>query len=402
MTQTENDENWVMARKSRHHGLQPLRNALHDTGDVQNKLHFIHVAGTNGKGSTCAFLMEILTSCGIRTGMFTSPHLVCHNDRIRIGHQWIPHDTFTKLLKKLLPVIEKYDLGMFEIDFLIALHWFVEEGVDTAIIEAGIGGRDDSTNVIPVPDLAIITTISYDHMQILGSRISQIAFAKAGILKPYGHGLCGTDDPHARAVISAYAHQQHCALTYTKPWYDRGRQAFSFDHDTFHLSMPAQYQKANAALALQAAFLLGINIHTPAVHQAIQQTQWAGRFEVISTHPCIIVDGAHNIEGMEALCRTLAVMPGPKTAVFSALRDKPGYQMAVMLKKVCDQLIITSFQDDRADSLQELAVPGAILIPDPAKAIACAKEQRKNEGFVIAAGSLHFISLVRNMVLPEP
>lgn len=396
------DENWVMARKSRHHGLQPMRDALHETGDVQNKLHFVHVAGTNGKGSTCAFLMEILSSQGIRTGMFTSPHLVCHNDRIRIGHQWIPHDTFTRLLNHLLPTIEKYDLGMFEIDFLIALHWFVEEGVQMAIIEAGIGGRDDTTNVIPVPDLAIITTISYDHMQILGKRLSQIAYAKAGILKPYGHGLCGTKDPHASAVISAWAHTTHCALTYERPYYDAGDKMFHFDHDTYHLSMEGEYQKANAGLALQAAFLLGINIHTPAVHQAIQQTQWAGRFEMIAKHPCIIVDGAHNIEGMQALCATLAKSKGPKTAVFSALRDKPGYQMAMMLKKVCDQVIITSFHDDRADSLQDLAVPGAILIPDPARAIAYAKEQRKDNGFVIAAGSLHFISFVRNMLHPVP
>lgn len=396
------DENWVMERKSRHHGLQPLRDALHETGDVQNRIRCIHVAGTNGKGSTCAFLQEILMANGIKTGMFTSPHLVCHNDRIRINSTWIPHDAFVNLLNSLLPVILKYDLGMFEIDFLIAMHWFATEGVDIAIIEAGIGGRDDSTNVIPVPSLAIITTISYDHMQILGSRLSQIAFAKAGILKPYGHGLCGTHDPHARSVISSWAYRQHCALTYARPWYDRGPQAFSLDHDIYHLSMPAHYQKANAALALQAAFLLGINIHTPAIHQAIEQTRWPGRFEMICKHPCVIVDGAHNKEGMEALCRTLAEMPGPKTAVFSALRDKPGHEMALMLKNVCDEVIITSFQDARADSLQELSIPGAILIADPVKAIAYAKEQRKENGFVIAAGSLHFISFVRNMLHPVP
>ena len=395
----EYTEEWVMSRRNRYHGLAPLRKALEEIGHPEDHLRIVHVAGTNGKGSTVRFLCDILEAEGYRTGMFTSPHLICHRDRIRIGRSWIPQDVFAAYLREFEGIIRKYDLGMFEIDCLIAFAWFAKEKTDWAVMEAGMGGRLDNTNVIAKSELSVLTTIGKDHTNVLGERTGQIAFEKAGIIKEYGHCVTGVKDPSALQVIRHVSMRRHAALHTVRPVYSAGERILRYDGDLYEIASYAGYQKDNAALALEAARMLGIDIHSPAVHEAMKNSIWEGRFEILSRDPLCILDGAHNEEGIRALKESLKTLPRPRVIVFSALADKPYEKMLAMLEECCEAQIVTTFRDERAPSLSVYDPGRRTVVPQFEKAIEEARKLAGN-GSVIITGSLHFISAVREYLLP--
>lgn len=389
------NEEWVMSRKNRNHGLLPIKHILASAGNPQDAIHTIHVAGTNGKGSVTNNLAEILMAHGYKVGMFTSPHLVSHRDRIRINGEWISEDVFHQYLMAHVDAIEQEDLGMFEIDCLIAFLWFKDQHVDYAVIECGLGGRLDNTNVITKPDLEIITTIAYDHMNILGSRLQQIAFEKAGIIQKNTTCVLGYLPEKVFPVFAYKAVRSHANLVHCPAFDDIGGQSLRFDHEIYTLSSLASYQKRNAALALESAKLLGINIHTDLTKQALHNASWAGRFEVMGKQPMTIVDGAHNEEGMRALIASFPCLPRPLTVVFSALKDKPGQAMAELLQANCDRLIITQFTNARADTVEGLSIPHAETISSWQEAVDTARRETNLDGSVVITGSLYFVSLVR-------
>lgn len=395
------DAEWVMSRHSRSHGLLPIRTVLKKYGDPQDQMQVIQVAGTNGKGSTVNYLKDILMAAGFRVGTFTSPHLVHHFDRIRIDGKWISEERFNAFLEEMADDIEKHDLGMFEIDTLISLRWFLEQKVDYAILECGIGGRLSNTNVMKKPVLDIITTIGKDHMNMLGDRIEQIAFEKAGIIMPYSTCAVGFLLPEAENVIRRCAFSRHAAISSPKRFYrDLGADQFVYRKNVYAVQ-GASYQKHNAALALHGAWLLGVDIADSRIIRAVFSSQWQGRFETVGNDPLTVIDGAHNEEGIRALISSAAVLPRPLRIVFSALRDKPGRKMAEMLKDHCDQLYITCFEYYRADSMEDLSVAGAVLCRDWKQAIAEASGCCKG-GSVLITGSLYFISEVREYLLNRP
>lgn len=389
---------WVMSRHSRSHGLLPIRTVLEKYGNPQDRMQVIQVAGTNGKGSTVNYLKDILTAMGYKTGTFTSPHLIHHFDRIRINGGWIPEERFNAYLEEMADDIDQYDLGMFEIDTVISLRWFLEQKVDYAILECGIGGRLSNTNVMKKPLLSIITTIGMDHMNMLGDRIEQIAFEKAGIIMPYTSCAVGFLLPEAENVIRRTAYGRHAGITSPKRFYrDLGTDQFVYRNHVYTIQ-GASYQKHNAALAVHSAWLLGIDIADERVIQAVASSQWQGRFETVGTDPLTVIDGAHNEEGIRALCASAAVLPSPLRIVFSALRDKPGRRMASILKEHCDRLYVTRFEYYRADSMEDLAVDGAVLCDDWKEAVAEAEGYCRG-GSVLITGSLYFISEVREYLL---
>ncbi len=391
------DIEWVMRRKNRRHGLEPIKAALHEISDPQDTLRTVHIAGTNGKGSTVNYLCALLEAAGYTTGTFTSPHLVHHCDRIRINGKWIPEETFLNYLREDMPLIEKYDLGMFEIDTLISLQWFRDMKADIILMETGLGGRLDNTNVFRHPELNIITTIAYDHTDILGERIQQIAFEKAGIIMPGSRCVCGRLNQHAMNVIRLAASRRHARLSTVRPYRSLAGNRFAYRDQTYEIQ-GAQYQKNNAALALEAAYLLGVDIKSEASVNAIKNACWAGRYETVKEHPHVILDGAHNEEGMKALCETLKHAERPVTAVFSALADKPERKMAKMLLRSSDHLILTHFANARADA-EALRMDGAVTIGSWKDAVDEALQTE--EGTVVITGSLYFISLVREYLLKD-
>ena len=388
------DVEWVMARHSRSHGLLPIRTVMKKYGDPQDQIQVIHVAGTNGKGSTVNYLRDILMALGYKVGTFTSPHLEHHFDRIRINGSWITEERFNAYLEEIMDDIEELDLGMFEIDTVISLRWFYEQKVDYAILECGIGGRLSNTNIMKKPVLNVITTIGYDHVNLLGSRIEQIAFEKAGIIMPNTNCAMGFLLPQAENVIRHTAYARHAAVSSPKRWYrDDGEHAFVYRGHSYTIQ-GGGYQKHNAALALHGIWLLGLDIGSEKVREAVAASQWKGRFETMSQDPLIVIDGAHNEEGIRALCASAASLPRPLRIVFSALRDKPGRKMAQMLKDSCDRLYITRFEFYRADTVAGLSVDGAETVDDWQEAIQKAVSFAA-DGSTLITGSLYFISVVR-------
>lgn len=395
MSEIRFDENWVMRRRNPNHGLEPIRQALARHGNPQNDLKFIHVAGTNGKGSVCCYIRDVLMAHGYRTGMFTSPHLIHHFDRITIDGKWIAKDEYQHILDACIDDIVELDLGMFEIALLIALLHFKKQKTDYVVLECGLGGRLDNTNVIPSPVISVITTIGSDHAALLGNRVQQVAFEKAGIIREHVPVCVGLVSRKARGVIASVANRKHAPITFMKQVQVTGQNAFTYDHDVYELSSAAVYQKENALLALRVLKSIGIDIHDDATKQALHESSWKGRFEKVGTHPAIYLDGAHNKEGIEALVRNYSGLNRPVITVFSALKDKPGRWMASKLSQVSDELIITSINNGRFDSMDSLSIDGAVMVADENQAVDQAVKLAGENGTVVICGSLYFISDIR-------
>lgn len=395
MNEIRFDENWVMRRRNPNHGLEPIRQALARHGNPQNDLKFIHVAGTNGKGSVCCYIRDVLMAHGYRTGMFTSPHLIHHFDRITIDGKWITKDEYQHILDACIDDIIELNLGMFEIALLIALLHFKKQKTDYVVLECGLGGRLDNTNVIPSPVISVITTIGSDHAALLGNRVQQVAFEKAGIIREHVPVCVGLVSRKARGVIASVANRKHAPITFMKQVQVTGQNAFTYDHDVYELSSAAVYQKENALLALRVLKSIGIDIHDDATKQALHESSWKGRFEKVGTHPAIYLDGAHNKEGIEALVRNYSGLNRPVITVFSALKDKPGRWMASKLSQVSDELIITSINNGRFDSMDSLSIDGAVMVADENQAVDQAVKLAGENGTVVICGSLYFISDIR-------
>ena len=395
MSEIRFDENWVMTRRNPNHGLEPIRQVLARHGNPQNDLKFIHVAGTNGKGSVCCYIRDVLMAHGYRTGMFTSPHLIHHFDRITIDGKWITKDEYQHILDACIDDIIELNLGMFEIALLIALLHFKKQKTDYVVLECGLGGRLDNTNVIPSPVISVITTIGSDHAALLGNRVQQVAFEKAGIIREHVPVCVGLVSRKARGVIASVANRKHAPITFMKQVQVTGQNAFTYDHDVYELSSAAVYQKENALLALRVLKFIGIDIHDDATKQALHESSWKGRFEKVGTHPAIYLDGAHNKEGIEALVRNYSGLNRPVITVFSALKDKPGRWMASKLSQVSDELIITSINNGRFDSMDSLSIDGAAMVADENQAVDQAVKLAGENGTVVICGSLYFISDIR-------
>ena len=395
MSEIRFDENWVMRRRNPNHGLEPIRQVLARHGNPQNDLKFIHVAGTNGKGSVCCYIRDVLMAHGYRTGMFTSPHLIHHFDRITIDGKWITKDEYQHILDACIDDIIELNLGMFEIALLIALLHFKKQKTDYVVLECGLGGRLYNTNVIPSPVISVITTIGSDHAALLGNRVQQVAFEKAGIIREHVPVCVGLVSRKARGVIASVANRKHAPITFMKQVQVTGQNAFKYDHDVYELSSAAFYQKENALLALRVLKSIGIDIHDDATKQALHESSWKGRFEKVGTHPAIYLDGAHNKEGIEALVRNYSGLNRPVITVFSALKDKPGRWMASKLSQVSDELIITSINNGRFDSMDSLSIDGAVMVADENQAVDQAVKLAGENGTVVICGSLYFISDIR-------
>ena len=400
-TEVDQALEWVMSRHGHSHDPEEMKQFLAEAGSPQNTFGTVHAAGTNGKGSFVNYLSDILISQGRKTGMFTSPHLISHLDRIRIDGKWIPGETFMSYLNRYYDLITEQNLSMFEIDVLIAFSWFRDEHVDIAVIECGLGGRYDSTNVLDQPELSVITTVGFDHMERLGDTLGKIAWQKAGIIRYDSRVLAGNIPDEAMAVIEQEAENHHARLYRPLDYLPGENNSIILSGETFEISSDALYQRENAVLALTAATLLDIDITAPEVRKALKNSMWKGRFETVSTHPRVILDGAHNTHGVEALTKSLKTMKRPLVCVFAALRDKRGTMMAEMLDAVCDRLIVTEFDMYRADRAQTYLVDGAQLVTDWKEAIARAKEYAGKDGTVIITGSLYFISIVREYLMTE-
>ena len=356
-------------------------------------LKIIHIAGTNGKGSTLNYIRSMLNAAGLRVGTLTSPALVSHLDRIRIDDQWIGEQEFLDLVNQYDEEWRALELAMFDIDVHIALSWFISQKVDVVILETGLGGRLDATNII-TPCASVITGIGHDHMQLLGDTLEEIAWEKGGIIKAGVPLITAEDKPSCLQVFETICAQQGSPLYRARPSHVRrdeaGHICFNLDElSGLCLSSPAAYQAENAALAVKTVRLLFPGIETAHIRSALFSAGWAGRFQLLHKDPDVIVDGAHNREGVEALCETLRGMP-VDTVIFSVLKDKECGRMIETIRQVCRHLILCSFEQGRLADLQSLAHQHGLPLAHDLRTVL--KARMACDSRIVISGSLYFVS----------
>lgn len=387
-------------------GFDHFKNAMAKLGNPQDAIPCVHIAGTNGKGSTTNYLRSILQTAGYRVGSFTSPHLIVHNDRIRINDVYISDETLLTYANRYVDFIEEHNLSMFEIDMLFSAVYFKEQAIDIALYEVGLGGRLDATNVV-TPLLSIITTIGFDHMELLGHTLKMIASEKAGIIKPGVPVLTAEPKKVCLAVFNetcAKTNSPLMSLSKIKKLECENGLSYRYQGLILHLNTMALYQIKNSATSVEAALYLrskGWTISDDAIVKGLEDAQWKGRFEKVSDDPLIILDGAHNAHGIQALKESAKHLPKPIFVVFSALKDKETDKMIHGMLDVTSHLIVTEFDFYRASTVDLMAKNFPVdKVKDPKAAIEMALH-RSRGGSLLITGSLYFISEVRQKILPE-
>lgn len=378
-------------------------------GNPQNGLKFIHVAGTNGKGSFCSMLDAVLRTAGYRVGLYTSPYINVFNERMRVNGVNIPNETLAEITEYVRPIAEKMSdkPTEFELITAIAFEYFKREECDVVILETGMGGRLDSTNVIKTPILSVITGIALDHVAFLGDTVDKIAAEKAGIIKT-APVLFGGEDSVARAVIAKRA--EECGVPLIEPDYSlienlqadlRGTRFSYRNHKDVRINLLGLYQPKNAALVLEAVDaleVLGMPIDEKDVLRGLENAAWPARFEIVNHSPLIIFDGAHNPQGIACATESIAHYFGERKVVVitGVLKDKDYQFIANKLARVASCAFTITPDNPRAltaceyaDVLRGCGVP-ATPTASISEAVSLALAQADKRGdAIVCLGSLY-------------
>lgn len=404
--------------------LEHTKECLRRLGSPQDHFRVIHVAGTNGKGSTCAFITSVLREAGYSCGLFTSPHLVEINERFQINEEVIDNDTFLRAFQRVKKLSDElvaegsYHPTYFEFLFLMGMLIFAEAGVDYVTLETGLGGRMDATTSIENPVVCVITSISLDHQQYLGETIPEIAGEKAGIIVPGVPVVYDGNDAQAAEVIREKARKLHspyyevtaadCEILRNTPDGIDFSLKNVYDGCTiFHIPFIAKYQVMNAALALKALELVKgeISYTQEQLQRGMSHTRWQGRMETIL--PGVIVDGAHNEDGILRFIETAVHFREdyPITLLFSAVADKD-YQD--MIASICKEIrpahvVTTQIDGYRVVPAEELAAQfrkhgiEAVGVAEIPRAFELALSKR-GEGMLFCAGSLYLVGEIKGII----
>lgn len=400
------------------YGLERLKQALELLGNPQQKVRFVHVAGTNGKGSCSAMLASILKEAGYRTGLYTSPHLRRYNERMQVDGENILDDDLIRAVQRVKAICEQ--MGgtpiVFEVLTLMALWYFAERRCDFVVLEVGIGGKLDATNCIPSPAAALITQLGFDHTETLGSTIEEIAAQKGGIAKPGSQLVMAKQEPCALQVVEQLCREQGCGFTVADP--DRlqvlstspeGQRLRDRTYGELLLPLAGSHQVKNAANVLTVVEVLkgeGFAIPDRAVRQGIERTIWPARFERLGRGPDFILDGGHNPQCVQAAVQALRDYYPDKKVVFltGMMKDKDSTAMLAKMAEVAEAFVCLHADSDRAFGAQELAhrieeTLGFAAYPAASAQEGCALAQQLagEQGVVCALGSLYLAGEIRSV-----
>ncbi len=349
-------------------GLDNITSFLQEIGNPQYNFLTIHIAGTNGKGSTAATLASILRAHGYRIGLFTSPHLVSMRERIRVNGSIITESGVTNFIDTYRSVLSRRKLSFFELMTALCLHYFSKRQVDIAVIETGLGGRLDATNVL-APVLTMTTDIGKDHVEILGNTIRKIAFEKAGIIKPSTPHIIGRLPREAEHIIRARCQSVRSPLYKLSPRHFTTvprHNTFSYKSNGFVLdnlkpSLFGRHQLSNSALALKAVEVLekrGIQIDAQCIRGGLKSINWPGRFQIVAKRgkPVHIFDVCHNVGGVEAFVQSFQdKFPGKKTRIITGfVKRKEHQKMIRILSTIAQEFLIVPLSTRRSTDLDEL------------------------------------------------
>lgn len=397
-------------------GLARIRTLLDALGNPQKELKFVHVAGTNGKGSTCACLASVLQASGCRVGLNTSPYLVRFHERIQVDGVPISDEELGELTEEVRPAAEAMaeHPTEFELITALAMVYFLRKKCDIVVLEVGLGGGLDASNVIDVPEAAVITAMGMDHAAILGSTLADIAAAKAGIIKPGGAVVSFGGCPEADDVIRETCRKKGAQLTEAD--FSRLRVlGTSLDgtdlelapYGRLHVPLVGLYQAKNVAVAVTAAEVLrskGWKISPQALEEGLAAVRWPGRLEVLRrADPVILRDGAHNAHGMAATVESLrALFPGKKLIILmGVMADKDVEEMLTLLTPIAEAVVTVRPESPRAMPAEELAdrvrryhIP-ACACSSVEEGLRIAAMAAGPDGTVCALGSLYLVGEVR-------
>ena len=393
-------------------GLERIRRLLGRLGDPQKELKFVHIAGSNGKGSTAAMLASVLTAAGLKTGLYTSPHLWQFNERFQVDGAPISEEDLVDITAQVLAAAE--DETEFELMTALGMVYFLRSGCDIVVLETGLGGRLDSTNVIPAPEAAVITHIGLEHTELLGDTVEKIAAEKAGIIKPGCSAVLYGQSQEAETAVERACGVVNVPLSRTAPAepVSSGQEGQCFTYrgrGPYSISLLGEYQVHNAAVVLETVDALrrrGWEIPEKAVQSGLSQARWPGRLELARRSPDVILDGGHNPQCMEALARALGELYPGKKLIFltGVLADKDWSTMMGELPPLAKEFYTITPDSPRAMPAAELA---AYLEGQGAKATPCGSVREglelalvflPPEDVVCVTGSLYMIGEVRHLL----
>jgi dihydrofolate synthase / folylpolyglutamate synthase len=341
-------------------GLERIDRLLNDLGNPQQQVPIIHVAGSNGKGSTCAYLSSVLTAAGYRVGRYTSPHLVSWCERISLNGQDISPIDLHQLLVKVVEAIDPQQVSPTQFEVITAAAWlyFAQQQVDVAVMEVGLGGRLDATNVCDRPLVAVITSLSREHWQRLGETLAEISFEKAGILKSGCPAVFAPQPAPAAAVLRARAAQLACPVTWVEPTLSQG----------YSLSLPGEHQRINAALAIATFHILqqqGWQISEEHIIHGLATTEWRGRLQWTTwRNRNLLIDGAHNPAGAKMLRQYVDEQgKGATDWVMGMIAGKDHGDVFKELLRAGDRLYIVPVPEHTPANLQEMAQLAQAICP---------------------------------------
>ena len=394
-------------------GLTTMTALLVRLGMPQTRYRTLHIAGTNGKGSTAAMAAAILQAAGYRVGLYTSPHLVEFRERIRVNGEMLAESQVAELTAQLQALCQP-DLSptFFEYTTAMAFQHFADSEVDVAVLEVGLGGRFDATNVV-TPMACAITTISFDHQEYLGNSCSAIAFEKAGIIKPGVPVVLGRLTDDARRTIEQVARERQAPVfRLNEDFFTEGEEPRQFSYrglgmhyDGLTCALEGQHQLDNAASALAllgAAAPQGITVTAEAARVGLRAVNWAGRLEVVDRRPTVLLDGAHNPAAATVLADYLTRIDRshpfrPVVLVLGMMRDKDHRGFVERMRGLVDEVVLTQADLPRSATAQELRASIGSLLPHPhihpslSAAIALARQLATPEGLVCVTGSLMLV-----------
>jgi dihydrofolate synthase / folylpolyglutamate synthase len=422
MEQMSEPLNWLYSLEGRGeiYKLERMDQALALIGNPHRRLRAVHIAGTKGKGSVAAMLDAILREAGLRCGLYTKPHLVHLTERTRIDGANMPATLMLEYIERLRALYEGAGLALTFFEFTVALMflYFAEAAVDVAVIETGLGGRLDSTNVV-TPMLSVITPIGFDHMDRLGYTIAAIAAEKGGIIKPGVPVVIGARDPEAQAVLLSIAADRRSAVLMAERDFAYRSHAPAHRLDYFgpalnlervELGVAGPFQHENAAIALAAVEALraqGWRLEEQAIGRGLENVRWPGRFDVVSHRPTVILDCAHNELSIRALLETIAVELGPQVRprlIFGCLEDKQWARMAAMLAPRVRDVTLTRAQPKRPldpENLLPLFAPivPARVIRESDRALEQVTSESGPDDIILVTGSVYLVGEVYSWLL---
>ncbi|MEG1141362.1 MAG: folylpolyglutamate synthase/dihydrofolate synthase family protein [Clostridia bacterium] len=404
-------------------GLDNMAKLLEILGNPQDKLNVIHVAGTNGKGSTCSFISNILKECGYKVGLYTSPFLETFTERIRISGENITEKDVARIVTLIKEKTEQIDIHPteFEIVTAMALYYYCEQEVDFVVLEVGLGGRYDATNIIKKSNVSVITSISLDHIGILGDTVAKIAYEKGGIIKENGVAIVYDQSDEAKNVI-----KQICAdknAKYIEVKFDNinikksdiysqvyNCSVMGDEFEDLEIKLIGDHQIKNSILALSVIKYLkdtkNLNINEDSIRKGLINTKWPGRIEKIKENPIFIIDGAHNQDGAKSLAKALDrnFKGNNLTMIIGMLEDKDIDGVLEILMPRFNKVITTTPDNPRAISSHILKekiskyVANVVDKKDIYDAVNYTLENANEDDIIISAGSLYMIGLVRTII----